>query len=48
MELYALYLNRGLVSRAKEFRNTARGRAPYFNLDMFFDRIDKNPADYVY
>lgn len=47
-ELYALYLNRGLVSRAKEFRNTVRERAPYFNLDMFFDRIDKNPAEYMH
>ena len=43
--LYALYLNRRLMSRAKEFRNTARERAPSFNLDIFFDRIDKNPTE---
>lgn len=29
-ELYALYLNHGLVSRAKEFRITARKKAPSF------------------
>jgi len=29
--LYALYLNHGLVSRAKEFGTTARKRAPSFS-----------------
>jgi HEAT repeat protein len=45
-ELYALYLSRGLVSRAKQFRETTRKSAP-FDMDMFFDRVDQNPAAYL-
>ena len=33
--LYALYLDRGLVSRAKEFRITARKRAPSLTTGCF-------------
>jgi hypothetical protein len=45
-ELYALYLSRGLVSRAKQFRDTTRKSAP-FDMDLFFDRVDQNPAGYL-
>jgi HEAT repeat protein len=42
-ELYALYVSRGLVSRAKQFRETARKS----NMDSYFDRVDQNPSAYV-
>jgi hypothetical protein len=45
-ELYALYLSRGLVSRAKQFREITRNSAS-FDMDVFFDRADQNPATYV-
>jgi HEAT repeat protein len=45
-ELYALYLSRGLVSRAKRFRETTRKSGP-FDMDMFFDRVDQNPTVYL-
>jgi hypothetical protein len=45
-ELYALYLSRGLVSRAKQFRETTRKSGP-FDMDMFFDRVDQNPTAYL-
>jgi HEAT repeat protein len=45
-ELYALYLSRGLVSRAKQFREITRKSAS-FDMDVFFDRADQNPATYV-
>jgi hypothetical protein len=45
-ELYALYLSRGLLSRAKQFRETTRNSAS-FDMDVFFDRVDQNPATYV-
>jgi hypothetical protein len=44
IELYALYVNRGLASRAKEFRKAAGKKAGY-DLDRNFDIIDKNPAE---
>jgi hypothetical protein len=44
--LYALYLSRGLMSRAKQFRDTTRKSVP-FDMDLFFDRIDQNPAAYA-
>jgi hypothetical protein len=45
-DLYALYLRRGLVSRAKQFRDTTRKSLTY-DIDYFFDMADKNPATYV-
>jgi hypothetical protein len=45
-ELYALYVSRGLVLRAKQFRETTRNSAS-FDMDVFFDRVDQNPAPYV-
>jgi hypothetical protein len=45
-ELYALYLTRGLVSRAKTFRETTRKSVP-FDMDIYFDRVDQNPSAYV-
>ena len=44
-ELYALYVSRGLVSRAKQLREATR-RSP-LDMDQFFDRIDRNPSAYV-
>jgi len=44
--LYALYLNRGLVSRAKQFRDTARKSVPY-DMDLYFDRVDRDSAAYL-
>jgi len=41
--LYALYVSRGSVSRAKQFRETTRKSVP-FDMDLFFDRIDRNSA----
>ena len=45
-ELYALYLSRGLVSRAKQFRETTRKTHP-LDMEIYFDRVDQNPAAYV-
>ncbi len=44
--LYALYLSRGLLSRAKEFRDTTRKSAP-FDMDLYFDRVDRDSAAYL-
>jgi hypothetical protein len=46
-ELYALYLSRGLGSRAKQFREITRKSASLGDMDVFFDRVDLNPATYV-
>ncbi len=44
-ELYALYLNRGLTLRAKQFRNAIRKSPGY--IDSVFDTIEQNPAAYA-
>jgi hypothetical protein len=44
--LYALYVSRGLVSRAKRFREAARQSVP-FDMEVSFDRVDKNPEVYL-
>lgn len=44
-ELYALYLNRGLTLRAKQFRNAIR-RSPSY-IDSVFDAIERNPSAYA-
>lgn len=43
-ELYALYLNRGLALRAKQFRDAIRKSPGY--IDSVFDTIERNPAAY--
>ena len=44
-ELYALYLRRGLISRAQHFRNLIRTSPVY--IDSMFDRVQQNPAAYL-
>jgi hypothetical protein len=44
--LYALYVNRGLESRAKKFRDATRKTAP-FEMDLYFDRVDRDSAAYL-
>ena len=44
--LYALYLSRGLLARAQQFREATRKSLPY-DIDYFFDMADKDPATYV-
>ncbi len=44
-ELYALYLSRGLRSRAKQFRAAIRNNPGY--IDSVFNTIERDPAAYV-
>jgi hypothetical protein len=44
-ELYALYLGRGLTSRAKQFRAAIRNNPGY--IDSVFNTIERDPAAYV-
>jgi HEAT repeat protein len=44
--LYALYLSRGLVARAQQFREATRRSVPD-DIDYFFDMADKDPATYL-
>lgn len=44
--LYALYVSRGLVSRAKRFREAARKSVP-FGMEAYFDHVDKNLDVYL-
>ncbi len=44
--LYALYLSRGLMSRAKQFRDKAR-KSVSFDMDLYFDRVDRDSAAYL-
>jgi hypothetical protein len=44
-ELYALYLNRGLILRAKQFRSAIRKNPGY--IDSVFNTIQRNPAAYA-
>ena len=46
-QLYALYLRRGLVSRAKQFREKNEDTSSLGDMKVFFDRVDLNPATYV-
>jgi len=46
-ELYALYVSRGLVSRAKQFREKNRNGS-LGDMSVFFDRVDRDPATYVH
>jgi HEAT repeat protein len=45
-DLYALYLRRGLLARAKRFRDATR-KAVTYDIDYYFDMADKNPATYA-
>lgn len=45
-DLYALYLRRGLLERAKRFRDAARQTLPY-DIDYYFDMAAKSPSTYV-
>ena len=45
-ELYALYVTRGLVSRAKAFREASRKSVP-FDMAVYFDKVDQNPSAFV-
>ena len=44
-DLYALYLQRDMKDRAKEFRAACNKRITY-NIDQSFDMVDKNPSTY--
>jgi HEAT repeats len=44
-ELYALYLSRGLISRAQHFRDSIR-KSPIY-IDYMFDSVQQNPAAYL-
>lgn len=44
--LYALYLSRGMLARAQQFREATRRSLPY-DIDYFFDMADKDPAMYL-
>ena len=45
-DLYAFYLQRGMVERATKYRQEAVKAVPY-NLDRYFDEVDRNPAQYT-
>ncbi len=45
-KLYALYLRRGMVPRAKAFRAAIKKSSPY-DMDVYFDMVDKRPETYV-
>lgn len=45
-DLYALYLSRGLLVRAQQFRDATRKSVPY-DIDYYFDMTDRDPATYV-
>lgn len=44
-ELYALYLSRGLTSRAKQFRASIRNTPGY--IDSVFNTVERDPAAYL-
>jgi hypothetical protein len=44
-DLYAMYVQRGLLDRAKKFRAACK-RAVSYDIDYFFDMVDKNPGTY--
>jgi hypothetical protein len=45
-DIYAFYLQRGLTTRAKQFRESAKKSLSY-DIDYFFDMVDKNPSLYT-
>ncbi len=44
-DLYALYVQQGMTARAKTFRAACRKRLTY-DIDYFFDQVDKSPETY--
>jgi hypothetical protein len=46
-QLYALYVRRGLAARAKQFREKNQNTSSLGDMNVFFDRVDLNPATYV-
>jgi len=44
-DIYAFYLQRGLTKRAKQFRESAKKSLSY-DIDYYFDMVDKNPSIY--
>ncbi|MBW1807380.1 MAG: HEAT repeat domain-containing protein [Deltaproteobacteria bacterium] len=44
-DLYALYLQRGLEKRARKFRQACKKVLSY-DIDYYFDMVDKNPSTY--
>jgi HEAT repeat protein len=44
-DLYALYLQRGLVERARKFRQACK-KAFSYDIDYYFKMVDKNPSTY--
>jgi hypothetical protein len=45
-DIYAFYLQRGLVERARKYRQTATKSASY-DLDRSFKQVDENPSLYI-
>jgi len=45
-DLYALYLRRGMTTRAQRFRAAAKKNIP-FDMEPYFDMADKSPSTYV-
>ena len=45
-DLYALYLRRGLTDRAMRFR-VAMKTAVSFDMEYYFDQVDKSPATFA-
>ena len=43
--IYAFYLQRGMVKRAKKFRDEAKKAASY-DIDRYFKQVDENPSRY--
>ncbi len=44
-DLYALYVQRGMKNRAKDFRAACKKRITY-DIDYYFDMVDKSPSTY--
>lgn len=45
-DIYAFYLQRGLIERAKRYRDKAKKAASY-DLDYYFQMVDKDPTQYT-
>ncbi len=45
-DLYALYVRRGMTARAKRFRDAVR-KAVTYDMDVYFDQVDRSPSTYA-
>lgn len=45
-DIYACYIQRGMIERAKKYREAAK-KAVTYDLDYFFKQVDQNPSAYV-